>query len=171
MFDEKNTLLDFHMRQCFAEKTQELARPIYSMLRAGFTEAFDTVATYEQDTLVLSVNGYSRFIEHLTTAYRDPSLIVSMIINYRSSLVLNFGKAVLSEIEKDIFSPDLLAAGLNGQKGLLQLTSNGKQATLSGDVADRLREFDILASYLFLYNVKFFVYNMDIKIRPDEEKK
>lgn len=163
-------VLDFHTRQAMIEKTYELAAPIYHKMRSAWPDIFDTMAAYEQDTVILSVNGYSRFIEYLKTAFNNVALPVSMIINYRSALVLNFNSRVLKELEIDLFSQQLLSANGQGMPGLLQLTGAGNDATLSTDITTQARPFDVLAAYLFLYNTKYFVYNLDVKIRPDEEK-
>lgn len=167
----QETLLNFETRQQFAQQSFKLAEPIYSKMRDGFLDAFKTVAGYEQDTLILSVNGYSRFFEHLKTAFRDATVVASFIVNYRSALVLNFDKRILAEIERDLFSPELINASKESQPGLLQLTNSNNDPTLSSDTTNRLRDFDILAAYLFLYNAKFFVYNMDVKLHPEEDKK
>lgn len=165
------SVLTFESRQELARQTYKLAEPIYMKMREGFNEAFQSAASYEQDTLIMSVNGYSRFFEHLKTAYRDVKVITSMIINYRSALVLNFDKRILTELERDLFIPELFTADKTSQPGLMQLTNSGVGATLTTDTVNALRPFDILAAYLFLYNAKFFVYNLDIKLYPDEDKK
>lgn len=160
--------LDFHTRIQMLEKMYSLAEPIYAKMREAWPETFQTAAAYEQDTLVLSVNGYTRFMEYMKTSFRDISIPVSMIINYRSSLVLNFSPVHLKLLEKDLFHPSIITNNGQGVPGLLQLTNRGAtDVTLSSELSGRARDFDVLASYLFLYNLKFFVYNLDVKLYPD----
>lgn len=166
-----DVLLDFHTRQELARKTFELAEPIYRKMQEAWPDVFETMASYEQDTLILSINGYSRFIDYLKTAFNNVSIPVSTIINYRSSLVLNFDSSILGSLERDLFCAQLLSSNGEGMPGLLGLTASAANPSLVTEATNTVRRFDVLAAYLFLYNIKFFVYGMNVKLYPEDKEK
>ncbi|ANZ49076.1 hypothetical protein BIZ82_gp227 [Erwinia phage vB_EamM_EarlPhillipIV] len=174
MFPEKKTLT-LEQRDFIMQRLEAMLYPLYTQLRTAVIDeaSFEALAREPQDAILTTPNGYERFLTNLHNNDHKGGAIISVIINFKSSAVLQFGRDVLEELERDLFRFTVTPDDLKSQAGLAAFPAAGNPLNVQ---RNSYQQFDALATYLFLMFLKFYVYGLKIDPRKaaqedDKDKK
>lgn len=158
--------LSLDQRDFIMSRMEKLLYPLYHKLHSGAidTASFEQLARHSQEAIIATPNGYHRFIKDITENDHKGQVIISIMANFKSALMLQFGRTVLEQLEKDLFRFSVQADDLAGGVGL---------SGLPGESSGTYQQFDGLTSYFFLHFLKYYVYNLTIdpvKAREIDER-
>lgn len=171
MFTE--TKLTLEQRDFIMQRLEALLTPLYVQMRTAMIDesSFEALAREPQDAILTTPNGYERFLTNLHNNDHKGGAIISVISNFKSCAVLQFGRDVLEALEKDLFRFSVSVEDLKQQPGLAAFPG----VTAGNVTRNSYQQFDALATYLFLMFLKFYVYGLKIDPRkasePDDKDK
>lgn len=159
--------LTLEERDFIMSKMEALLTPLYLKLHSGAIDdaSFEQLASHNQEAIIATPNGYYRFIKDLTENDRKGQVIISIMANFKSAMMLQFGRAVLDKLEKDLFRYSVQVSDLRDTQGLSGLPSDGTTGTY--------QQYDAMTSYFFLHFLKYYVYRLNIdpvKAREVDER-
>lgn len=166
MFNNE-TKLTLEQRDFVMQRLEAILTPLYTQMRTAMIDesSFEALAREPQDAILTTPNGYERFLTNLHNNDHKGGVIISVISNFKSIAVLQFGRDVLEQLEKDLFRFAVTVEDLQAQPGLAAFPG----ATAGNVARNSYQQFDALATYLFLMFLKFYIYGLRIDPRKEAE--
>ncbi|ANZ50423.1 hypothetical protein PHOBOS_233 [Erwinia phage vB_EamM_Phobos] len=160
-----NESLSLEQRDFIVEHMKVILNPLYLQVHTVLVDegSFERLCQESQEAILTTPNGYERFVRDLQNNDRKGGSILAVISNFKSAIILQFGRTVLSELERDLFRFSVRPSDLENGPALNAFPMSSNYNT---EQQGQYQQFDALAAYFFLHFLKFYVYNL----KPDPRK-